>query len=108
VQQSRTPRKKWLLAAVKLLIVAVVLLAVWDTLAKAFRDLDQYTWSLDPWWLLTAAVLYLCCPPGSSGTAFSSSSDKMQGLGRPCGHTTSDTSASTSPARRWSSSSAPD
>ncbi|MBN2474023.1 MAG: flippase-like domain-containing protein [Pirellulales bacterium] len=56
---DRSRRKKWLMAMVKLLIVAAVLLAVRHTITKALADLGQYPWNFDPVWLLLAGLLYL-------------------------------------------------
>ena len=57
--QSQASRKKWLMTAVKLLIVLVVLAFVWDTITKALAKLGQYQWDFDPLWLVFAGALYL-------------------------------------------------
>lgn len=52
-------RRKWLAGAVKLLVVAVVLLAVRHTITGTLAGLGEYSWDFDPWWLGLAGVLYL-------------------------------------------------
>ena len=59
MSQDRSSRKKWLTAAAKLLIVAVVLWFVSGTITTAFDTLGQYEWDFQPVWLVVAAVLYL-------------------------------------------------
>lgn len=59
MDQSQASRKKWLMTAVKVLIVLAVLLAVRHTITGALAELGQYRWSLDPLWLVFAGVLYL-------------------------------------------------
>jgi uncharacterized membrane protein YbhN (UPF0104 family) len=51
--------KKWLLFAVKLLIVAVVLLAIRHTLATALAELKHYPWRFDFLWLVVSGGFYV-------------------------------------------------
>lgn len=51
--------KKWILAAIKLAIVAVLVWAVRATLVKAFDELEKHTWHVHPLWLVVSGVLYL-------------------------------------------------
>ena len=62
MEKSQASRKKWLMTALKLAIVLVVLVFVWDTIDKALQQLGQHRWDFDPlWplWLLLAGGLYL-------------------------------------------------
>jgi uncharacterized membrane protein YbhN (UPF0104 family) len=52
-------RKKWLIRAIKLLIVVLVIWAVRRTVYKAWNQLDDYQWELRPGWLAASVVLYL-------------------------------------------------
>ena len=51
--------KKWLIVAVKLLIVVLVAWFVRDTLVKAWRQIGEQTWHWQPFWLLSAGAIYL-------------------------------------------------
>lgn len=64
-QEIANRRKRWIFAAIKLLIVVVVLwyirgtlVGAWEQLAEARRK-DTHRWRLDFWWLAAAGVLYL-------------------------------------------------
>ena len=64
VSQHRSSRKKWLLRAVKLLIVLLVLWFVRRTLVDAWNDLaaedaEGYPWHVAPGWLVLAGGVYL-------------------------------------------------
>jgi uncharacterized membrane protein YbhN (UPF0104 family) len=59
VSPSRSRRTKWLLLALKLLIVALVVWFVRGTLLKAWQQIGEHRWSLDPAWLGAAGGLYL-------------------------------------------------
>ncbi len=59
MSQNSAGGKKWLMRAVKLLIVALVLAFVHRTLVDAWHGLDQYEWELRPGWFLLAGGLYL-------------------------------------------------
>jgi uncharacterized membrane protein YbhN (UPF0104 family) len=52
-------QKKWILLAVKLLIVAIVFWWVHNTLVKAWGQISQHEWQLAPGWLLASGLLYL-------------------------------------------------
>ena len=56
---DRTAYQKWLLRAVKLLIVVLVVWAVRRTLYDAWSQLGGYRWQLHVGWVLVAGVLYL-------------------------------------------------
>ena len=58
-QGSAARRKRWILAAIKLLIVVVVLWCVRRTLVDGWEQLGEYRWRLDFWWLAAAGGLYL-------------------------------------------------
>lgn len=51
--------KRWLAAAVKLLIVALVVWYVRRTIVDAWTQLGEYRWQLDFWWLAASGGLYL-------------------------------------------------
>lgn len=51
--------KRWLILAVKFLVVGLVVWAVRGTLLDGYRQLDEHQWHLDAWWLVAAGVLYL-------------------------------------------------
>ncbi len=59
MNEERSARKRWLFRAVKLLIVALVVWAVWDTLDQAWDQLGEYRWQCRPAWLVVAGALYL-------------------------------------------------
>jgi uncharacterized membrane protein YbhN (UPF0104 family) len=59
VNQHRSSRTKWLLTAVKLLIVIVVLWAIRRTIVDAISQLGEHSWHVEPVWLAVAGVLYL-------------------------------------------------
>ena len=52
-------RKKWLKAAIKLLILGLVVWAVHGTLLDAWDQLGEHPWHLQPGWLAIAGGLYL-------------------------------------------------
>ena len=56
---NKPNRKKWLKAAAKLLIVAIVLWAIRGTLIDAWNQMGQFEWHLEPKWLAVAGALYL-------------------------------------------------
>ena len=64
-QRSAGRRKRWLFAAIKLLIVVIVLWCVRRTLVDGREKLGEYRWRFDIWWLAAAGGLYLL------GTLFS-------------------------------------
>lgn len=51
--------KKWLWRAVKLGVVVLVVWFVRETLARAWRELDQYQWAMNPGWILLAGGIYI-------------------------------------------------
>lgn len=53
-------RKKWLLLAFKIVVLALVVWWVRRTLVTAWGQLSRYQWHVDPLWLLVAGALYLC------------------------------------------------
>lgn len=53
------PAKKWLLRAVKLAILAILIWAVHNELAKAWEQLKDYDWQVQWPWILAAAAIYL-------------------------------------------------
>jgi uncharacterized membrane protein YbhN (UPF0104 family) len=59
VQPSENSSRKWLWAAVKLLIVALVVWFIRGTIAKALADLGRRPLSLAPSWLAVSGCLYL-------------------------------------------------
>jgi glycosyltransferase 2 family protein len=50
---------KWLMTAIKLLIIALVAWFVRDTLVKAWRQIGEQTWHWRPCWLVSAGAIYL-------------------------------------------------
>ncbi len=56
---TRSNSKKWLLGALKMVIVVVVLVAIRRTISTALAELGRHPWHFDPLWLLTAGGLYL-------------------------------------------------
>jgi glycosyltransferase 2 family protein len=50
---------KWLITAVKLLIIVLVAWFVRDTLVKAWRQIGEQTWHWRPFWLVAAGAIYL-------------------------------------------------
>jgi glycosyltransferase 2 family protein len=52
-------RRRWPLAIVKLLIVAVVVWFIHGTIASAWRELEKSPPKVDFWWLAASAALYL-------------------------------------------------
>ena len=62
MEKSQSSRKKWLIVAAKLLIVAAVLWWVGDTVADGWVELkerDRGQWDWQPWWLAIAGGIYL-------------------------------------------------
>lgn len=59
VPSRSSPRRRWAITAVKLLIVLVVLVAVRHTLLTGLAQLDDYPWHFRPGWLIAAGALYL-------------------------------------------------
>ncbi len=59
VNEPDSTLKKWLLRAVKLLILLLVFWAVRRTLYEAWRQLEEYPWRLRPGWLVISGGLYL-------------------------------------------------
>lgn len=51
--------KKWLLIAVKLLIIVLVAWFIRDTLLKAWRQIGEQSWHWRPLWLASAGAIYL-------------------------------------------------
>ncbi|MGA2797751.1 MAG: lysylphosphatidylglycerol synthase transmembrane domain-containing protein [Thermoguttaceae bacterium] len=51
--------KKWLIVAVKLLIIVLVAWFVRDTLVKAWRQIGEQSWHWRPFWLVAAGAIYL-------------------------------------------------
>ena len=58
-QGSAQRRKRWILAAIKLLIVAIVVWFIRRTLVDAWEQLGTRRWQCDFWWLAAAGGLYL-------------------------------------------------
>jgi glycosyltransferase 2 family protein len=52
-------RRKWLILAAKIVILALLVYAVRATLVAAFRQLEVHQWTADPVWLIASGVLYL-------------------------------------------------
>ena len=52
-------RRKWLLVAVKLLIVAVIVWCIRSTIRSAMAQLGQHSWRFAPPWLAASGALYL-------------------------------------------------
>ena len=52
-------RRKWLLVAVKLLIVAVIVWFIGRTIHGAMAQLGERSWNFAPGWLVASGVLYL-------------------------------------------------
>jgi uncharacterized membrane protein YbhN (UPF0104 family) len=62
VSQNQSGRRRWLMAAVKLLIVAAILWWVHGTIANGWAELtarDKGQWNWQPAWLLVAGGVYL-------------------------------------------------
>ena len=62
MNEKRSKLKKWLIAAVKLLIVAAILWWIRGTIVdgwREFRQRDEGQWTWHPQWLLAAVGLYL-------------------------------------------------
>lgn len=62
VDQRHSSRKRWLIAAVKLLLLAAVLWWVHDTITQGWTELrakDTGQWHWQPWWLVIAGGIYL-------------------------------------------------
>jgi glycosyltransferase 2 family protein len=58
-QASRQRCKRWILAAIKLLIVATVIWFIRRTLVDAWTQLGARHWQFDIWWLAASGGLYL-------------------------------------------------
>ena len=61
MNKQPSTRKKWLIRALKLLILVLVVWAVWGTLVDAWGQLHagEQPWHFRPGWAVTAAALYL-------------------------------------------------
>ncbi len=59
MSRERSTFRKWLLRALKLLIVLLVLWALRQTLEDAWSQLGEYQWRLRPGWVLASGILYL-------------------------------------------------
>lgn len=56
----RPPRaKRWLIAAAKLLLIAIVIVAIQQSLVRAWRDLEEHRLQLAPAWFVLAGLLYV-------------------------------------------------
>jgi uncharacterized membrane protein YbhN (UPF0104 family) len=51
--------KKTLIIAAKVLIVAIVAYFIRDSLAKAWRQIGEHPWPIDPLWLVLSGAIYL-------------------------------------------------
>jgi uncharacterized membrane protein YbhN (UPF0104 family) len=51
--------KKWLISAIKLLIIALVAWFVRDTLIKAWQQIGEQSWHWRPIWLVAAGAIYI-------------------------------------------------
>ena len=72
--------RKWLVAAVKLLIVAPVVWAIHGTIARGLAQFRKHPWSLDWGWLTLAALLYLVgLLPGGAVLAPGLAGDRARG-----------------------------
>jgi len=54
-----SPARKWLVAAAKLAVLALVVWFVQDTLVDAWRQLGKHPWRVDPGWLAATGAFYL-------------------------------------------------
>ena len=62
MSQSRSSKKKWLISAIKLLVVAAIVWWVYDSIAKGWDELaqrDEGQWGWKPQWLVIAGGIYL-------------------------------------------------
>lgn len=59
MSESPSSRKKWLIRAIKLLILALVIWAVRRSLVDAWSQLDEHRWEVEPAWLAVSGGLYL-------------------------------------------------
>ena len=59
MNEYQSSRKKWLMLAIKLSIVALVLWAVHHTIADGLAQLGKHPWRFEPGWLAAAGALYL-------------------------------------------------
>ena len=62
MDRSQARGKKWLMAAVKLLVASAILWWVWGTLADGWaglREKDGGQWKWQPWWLVASGGIYL-------------------------------------------------
>jgi uncharacterized membrane protein YbhN (UPF0104 family) len=57
--QNHAGRKKWLMRALKLAVVAVVAWAVCRSIHQAWQQLGDHRWQFQPFWLGVSAGLYL-------------------------------------------------
>ena len=51
--------KKWLITALKLLVLVLVAWFVRDTLVKAWRQIGEQNWHWQPFWLVSSGAIYL-------------------------------------------------
>jgi glycosyltransferase 2 family protein len=59
VNPARSRLRKWLLPAVKLLIVVLVVWFIRRTVVDAAKQLGEHPWHFDPAWLVASGLLYL-------------------------------------------------
>ncbi len=59
MSRERSTYRKWLLRALKLLVVVVVLWSLRQTLYDAWSQLGEYPWQIRPGWILVSGILYL-------------------------------------------------
>jgi uncharacterized membrane protein YbhN (UPF0104 family) len=52
-------RNRWVLLAIKTVVVALVVAGVWRTAQKALGQLGEQSWNFAPGWLLLSGLLYL-------------------------------------------------
>ena len=104
--EKRSSARRWLMLAVKLLIVVAVIWAIHRTISDVWHKLSEHPeqlWAIRPGWLLVSGLLYLVgiLPEGLFWhRALVSLGQQAPWVG-PCGPTTLDTWESTCPARPW-------
>jgi uncharacterized membrane protein YbhN (UPF0104 family) len=54
----KIPTRRWVVWALRVSVLALVLVGVGGTVVKAFRDLGQYEWQVRPLWLVISGTLY--------------------------------------------------